>query len=44
MISKVFCVDFPGPGTILIGHQLTHRAPVYIDKTIKGQVEVLIER
>lgn len=40
-VSKVFGVDFPGPGCIYLSQTLKFTKPVFIDDTVVINVEVL---
>ncbi|PKF48949.1 MaoC family dehydratase [Enterovibrio nigricans] len=41
LTSAVLGMQLPGPGTIYLGQELKFTAPVYIDDTIRAEVEVV---
>lgn len=41
LISRLLGTRLPGPGTILLGQQLTYRRPVLVGDTVRATVEVL---
>ena len=40
VFSKVFGMDFPGPGTIYMSQQMKFLAPVYVDRDYTARFEV----
>jgi acyl dehydratase len=44
LISQLLGTRLPGPGTILLGQQLTYRRPVLVDQEVRASVEVLSVR
>ena len=40
VFSKVFGMDFPGPGTIYMSQQMKFLAPVYVDRDYVARFEV----
>lgn len=41
ILNALVAEDLPGPGTVFMSQQLEYVAPVFIDDTIVGEVEVL---
>lgn len=41
LISTVFGMKFPGPGTIYLENQCRYKKPVFINDTITAEVEVI---
>src|SRR6476620_946246 len=44
LISRLLGTQLPGPGTILLGQQLSYRKPVLVGATVRANVEVLSVR
>jgi 3-hydroxybutyryl-CoA dehydratase len=40
LISKILGVDFPGQGTVYISQNSVFKRPVFVDSTVKVEVEV----
>jgi acyl dehydratase len=40
ILNTIVAMDLPGPGTVFIHQEYDYKAPVYIDDTITGSVEV----
>ena len=41
ILNALVAMDLPGPGSVFMSQELNFNAPVYIDDSITGKVEVL---
>jgi acyl dehydratase len=41
MITSIFANDFPGPGTIYLGHEYKFLKPIYINEPISIQISLI---